>query len=333
MKKLILLMTFSLVIFSCSNDTDDTHYSPTPPDPTPPTSPEVIPEFLPNLSDLNLFSENLNDLTPSDRAFIYNLNTTLFSDYSYKQRLLALPEGTTMEYIDDGLPNFPNNTVIAKTFYYLNNERDETEGKQLIETRILIKKNGVWELGNYKWNTQQTDAVLDNTTSTVPISYNNLDGNTVNVDYVIPSAQDCIDCHNTSNVIVPIGPKLRALNGNNQLETWISENYITNLSNASQVSILPDWKDAVNFSLEERARAYFDMNCAHCHSDGAFCADQSNLRLSYDTPLLDSYIVEDKPNIDFRMSMYYDGISMPLTGTTMMHPEGYDLISEYLNTL
>jgi hypothetical protein len=31
--------------------------------------------------------------------------------------------------------------------------------------------------------------------------------------------------------------------------------------------------------------------------------------------------------------MYLDGISMPLIGTTMMHPEGYDLIREYLNTL
>lgn len=333
MKKTLLVMLWSVCFFSCSNDTDDTNYSPTPPDPTPPPTPLVVPEFLPNLSQLNLFTENLNDLTPSDRAFIYNLNTTLFSDYSYKQRVLALPEGTSMEFVDDGLPNFPNNTVIAKTFYYWNNERDETEGRQLIETRILIKKNGVWELGNYKWNALQTDAVLDNTTSTVPVSYTNTDGNNVNVNYVIPSAQNCIDCHNSSNIIVPIGPKLRAVNGNNQLQTWISENYITNLSNASQVSILPNWEDAVNYTLEERARAYFDMNCAHCHSEGAFCGDQSYLRLAYNIPLADSYITEDKPNIDFRMSMYMNGISMPLTGTTMTHPEGYDLIREYLNTL
>ncbi|GGG56167.1 hypothetical protein [Bizionia arctica] len=296
-------------------------------------APLVVPEFLPNLSDLNLFTENLNDLTPSDRAFIYDLNTTLFTDYSHKQRVLALPEGTTMEYVDDGFPVFPNNTVIAKTFYYFNNERDESEGRQLIETRIIIKKNGVWELGNYKWNANQTDAVLDNTTSTVPISYANNNGATVNVDYVIPSAQDCIECHSSSNVILPIGPKLRAINGNNQLEEWIANNYISNLTDASQVSILPNWEDAVNYTLEERARAYFDMNCAHCHSAGGSCGDQSYLRFDYDTPFADTYILEDKPNIDFRMSMYYDGISMPLIGTTMMHPEGYDLIREYLNTL
>ncbi|HAI18227.1 MAG TPA: hypothetical protein DCM10_09505, partial [Xanthomarina gelatinilytica] len=209
---------------------------------------------------LNLFTENLNDLTPSDRAFVYNLNTTLFTDYAHKQRLLALPEGTSMEYVDDGFPIFPDNTVMAKTFYYLNDERDATQGKQLIETRILIKKNGVWEMGNYKWNDEQTDAVLDNTTSTEPISYLDNNGNTVNVDYVIPSAQDCIDCHSSSNVITPIGPRLRALNDNNQLENWISNNYLTGLTDASQVSVLPNWEDAVNYTLEERARAYFDMN-------------------------------------------------------------------------
>src|SRR5690606_41154916 len=93
MKKTLLVMALAVCFFSCSNDTDDTNYSPTPPDPTPdPTTPLVVPESLPSLSQLNLFTENLNDLTPSDRAFIYNLNTTLFSDYSYKQRVLALPK-------------------------------------------------------------------------------------------------------------------------------------------------------------------------------------------------------------------------------------------------
>ena len=329
MKKLIYLAALSFLIISCSKDADDTIYSPIPPLETP----EVVPEFMPNLSELNLFTENLTDLEPSDRAFIYNLNTTLFTDYAHKQRVLALPTGTSMEYVDDGFPNFPDNTVMAKTFYYLNNERDASEGRILVETRVLIKKNGLWELGNYKWNADQTDAVLDNTTSTVPITYEDTNGTTVNIDYVIPSAQDCIDCHNNNNVIIPIGPKLRSLNGNNQLEDWISNNYLSNLTDVSQVAVLPDWEDAVNYTLEERARAYFDMNCAHCHTAGGFCGDQSYLRLDYETPFVDSYIFEDKINIDSRMSFYYQGVSMPLIGTTMMHPEGYDLIREYLNTL
>lgn len=297
------------------------------------TSPLVVPQFLNNLSDLHLFSGDLTNLTPSDRAFIYNLNTPLFTDYAHKQRIIALPPGTTMEHVNDGLPNFPDNTVIAKTFYYFNNERVESEGKILVETRVLIKQNGLWELGNYKWNSDQSDAVLDNTTSTVPISYLDDNGTTVNVDYVIPSAQQCIECHNSNNTIIPIGPKLRSLNGNNQLENWISNNYISNLSDASQISILPNWEDAATYSLEQRARAYFDMNCAHCHSEGGFCGEESYLRLNYEIPLADSYIIEDKLNIDTRMSFYYPGVSMPLIGTTMVHPEGYDLISEYLDTL
>jgi len=102
----------------------------------------VVADFLPNLSDLNLFSGTLSDLMPSEHAFIYDLNTELFTDYSRKQRIIALPQDERLTAIDDGLPNFPDDTVIAKTFFYFNDDRDESLGKQIIETRLLIKKNG-----------------------------------------------------------------------------------------------------------------------------------------------------------------------------------------------
>ena len=78
--------------------------------------PNVAAEFKTNLSELNLFSGNLNELIITSKAFEYDLNTRLFSDYAHKQRLIALPEGTSMAYDGDGLPIFPDNTVIAKTF-------------------------------------------------------------------------------------------------------------------------------------------------------------------------------------------------------------------------
>lgn len=296
------------------------------------SAPLVIPQLLPNLSDLNLFAGNLNDLIPSSRAFEYNLNTPLFTDYAHKQRLIALPPGTSMDYVDNGFPDFPDNTLISKTFYYYNDERDESLGKTIIETRILIKINGTWELGNYKWNANQTDAVLDDLAHTVPVTFIDNSGTTNTINYGIPSMQDCINCHISSSTITPIGPKLRTMNFNNQLQDFINSGYLTNLSDATNVTTLPNWEDT-SYSLEERSRAYFDVNCAHCHSDGGYCQFQSDLRLTYETPFAESMIFERKGSIDNRMRSYNAGISMPLIGTSVVHSEGYALIRQYLNSL
>ncbi|MFD2552574.1 fibronectin type III domain-containing protein [Bizionia sediminis] len=295
-------------------------------------APMVIPQLLPNLSDLNLFVGNLADLTPSSRAFEYNLNTPLFTDYAHKQRLIALPPGTSLDYVDNDFPDFPDNTLISKTFFYFNDERNEALGKKIIETRILIKINGEWELGNYKWNAAQTDAVLDGNSHTVPVSFTNTAGATLSVNYGIPSMSQCIECHNNNNIITPIGPKLRTMNFNNQLQDFINAGYLTNLTNPDNVTTLPNWEDT-SYTLEQRARAYFDVNCAHCHSDGGLCEIQSDLRLTYETPFAESMILERSGSINNRMRNYNEGFSMPLTGTSMVHNEGYGLIRQYLSSL
>ena len=298
--------------------------------------PDVVAEFKPNLSELNLFSGNLNELNISSKAFEYNLNTTLFSDYAHKQRIIALPEGTTMEFDGDGLPIFPDNTVIAKTFYYNLDERDLSLGRLIIETRILIKINGVWETGDYKWNEAQTEAIIDLEGSTLPVSWIDNAGTTNSTNYKIPSNTDCFTCHSNNDNIIPIGPKLRSrnfeINGVNQLQQFINNQQLTGIASSSSVRSLPNWEDT-SLDLETRARAYMDINCAHCHIPGGTCADQSTLNFALETPLEDTNILEQTSLIDYRISFYLDGISMPFIGTTMMHTEGVQLIQDYLNTL
>lgn len=296
--------------------------------------PRIIPEFLPNLSDLNIFTGDLNTLTPSVYAFEYNLNTPLFTDYAKKQRLVALPEGEKMSVVsgnEDDLPNFPDNTVTAKTFYYNLDDNNASLGKTIIETRVLIKINGQWEAGNYVWNAEQTDAVLDNTTSQVAITYVDSDGDTQNVDYKIPSAQDCITCHQNAGNMIPIGPKLRNLNNNNQLEDLIANNHLEN-SDLTAITVLPKWNDN-SFSLENRARAYMDVNCATCHTAGGYCEFQSTLSLSFETPFANTNIYERRVDIDDRMQSYQPDFSMPYIGTTFIHSEGYNLVRTYLDSL
>jgi len=296
-------------------------------------APRVIAEFLPNLSDLNLFTGNLSDLAPSEYAFVYELITPLFSDYSSKQRIVALPEGGQMTANGEGMPDFPDNTLIAKTFYYNIDDRDPSLGKTIIETRILLKKNGIWEMGDYIWNTEQTEAVLDNTGGTVAISYIRDNGNTRNVNYKIPSSMDCIECHENSNTKTPLGPKLRNLNANNQLQDLIANNYLQT-TDVTNISPLPKWDDTSGtYTQEERARAYMDVNCATCHRDGGSCEFESTLRLPYEQDFATTQIFERRIDIDTRMQSYVPNFSMPQIGTSIIHNEGYGVVRAYLNSL
>lgn len=297
----------------------------------------VVPEFLPNLSQLNLYSGNLADLQPSPFAFVYNLNTKLFTDYATKQRIIALPTGEKMTYNGDGLPLFPDNTVIAKTFYYNNDETDLSQGKNIIETRILIKINGTWESGDYKWNASQTDATLDPAGSVVPVTWIDANGVSQSTDYEIPSNTDCFTCHSNNNESTLIGPKFRTLNydinGTNQLQTFIDNNLIEGLTDPSTVGTLPNWEDT-SLGLERRARAYLDVNCAHCHTQGGYCDEESILRLSYETDFEESNIFERQSSIKARIqSPTIPEYGMPLIGTTMIHDEGVDLLLDYLDSL
>lgn len=293
-------------------------------------------QFLPNLSQLNLFSGALADLTLSTNVFKYDLITPLFTDYAHKLRVIALPPGQAMQYDGEGFPIFPNGTLIAKTFYYNLDETNLALGKKIIETRILIRESNAWTIGNYVWNEAQTEAILNGNEYTVPISWVNAAGEAMSTNYIVPTTNDCIKCHSNAGDIVAIGPKVRNMNFNvdgvNQLQKFINAGHLTDAPSVDAIAALPSWQDET-VSLESRSRAYFDINCAHCHSPGGFCDTQSTLDLRFEIDFNDTDIFERKNSIINRMATYSSGFSMPIIGTTMVHTEGYALIQEYLNTL
>ena len=328
MKRLLITLLVASLFTSCLNDTDD--YVVYEDDP-------IVAQFLPNLSDLNLFIGTQKDLAINSNMFVYELNTELFTDYAHKLRIIGLPEDSTLEYADDGFPIFPTGTLIAKTFYYNLDETNPNSSQQIIETRVLIKEETEWAIGNYVWNEEQTDAFLDTNEHQIKVDFVNDQGEDVEVNYIVPGANDCTTCHTNSNNVTPIGPKLRtmnfSINGVNQLQRFIDNGYLTNAPAPGEIEALPNWKDDVNYSLEERARAYIDINCAHCHIQGGFCEFQSTLDLALETDFDDTNIFQRRFSISARMSNYSPGTSMPLIGTTMIHTEGYNLIQEYLDSL
>ncbi len=289
------------------------------------------------LSEYNFFEGTLADLNPVYGVLPYDLNSPLFSDYAHKKRFIWMPSNVKAAYVSDYTPlDFPTGAILIKNFYYDNVlPNDETK---IIETRLMIKMEGEWSFAKYVWNDEQTEAFFTNDGSFVPIDWVQ-DNQTKSVNYRVPSVSECFTCHNKFGTPVPIGPKPQNLNREliysdgiqNQLSKWVTQGYLENDFPAN-IETTVAWDD-LSQSLDLRARSYIDINCAHCHRPGGFVPDFLNTDYRYETPLEDSNIVENKEDIASRFNSVVFGFSMPLLGRTIVHQEGLDLLTEYLDSL
>ncbi|SDL64816.1 conserved hypothetical protein, HNE_0200 family [Pedobacter sp. ok626] len=290
--------------------------------------------FENKLSNYHLFQGKMSALQPSVGVELLELSSTLFTDYAEKQRLIRLPSGKKLRLKGNGLPDFPEGTVIAKTFYY----PSET-GKRLhiVETRLLVLAGSKWNVATYQWDLAQTDAFLIEKGATVPVKVKGLNGEYRQLAYHIPSNRECVSCHHSGNEILPIGPKVRNLNrvlerdGKqiNQLQ-YLMKKGLIEASRLDTFQQLPDFKDS-KLAIEQRARAYLDINCAHCHQLGGY-AGQTTLDLDYNTSLVRAGIYLNKNNIMIRMNEMGE-YHMPKLGTTVLDKEGVELIKTYIKSL
>jgi uncharacterized repeat protein (TIGR03806 family) len=290
--------------------------------------------LLPKLSDYHLYSGLLSDLVPEQGFVPYEIATPLFSDYSEKERLIKIPAGQALTATGDNLPQFPNGTILVKTFFYLNDNRDPSKGRRIVETRILLRTNNTWQAGTYVWNAAQTEAILTTSGSKMDIHWVDETGIEQNIAYQVPSIKQCSNCHNSDKELQPIGFKIRNLNINvarnntliNQLKYFSDLSILTPIDPAS-FSTLPAWNNSA-YTIEQRARAYLEVNCAHCHQQNGYCS-QSGFRPGYENPLEDTHIIKKREKI---LKQLKSG-RMPLSGTNILHKEGIELIEAYLISL
>lgn len=289
------------------------------------------------LSDYGIFPDGTVD-RPAAGFHSYRLATQLFTDYAEKQRLLHLPKGKRFSFDSSGNPVFPDSSILVKTFFYYLDKRDPAAGKQLIETRLLVKLGGQWNVGTYHWNDAQTDALLLESGADEIVSWVNERGARTTLRYHIPSNEECSSCHRSGRSITPIGPKARNLNmaladhpdHPNQLLHFRQTGLVT-LQPNDLLEQLPDWRDP-SITLDQRARAYLDVNCAHCHSPVGF-AESTRLFLGFELPLTATRIQARKDHVLHRMQATDSDIRMPQLGTTVPDSAGVALIRAYIESL
>jgi len=309
------------------------------------------------LSDYGFF-DDLNSQKPTNGVLPYELITPLFSDYADKLRFIYVPDNAIAEHRPNKVFDFPEGTVLIKTFAYLNDHEASDLPPQLLETRLLIKKNSEWKNVSYVWNKEQTDAVLSIAGKTISTQFINNQGGLEQVRYRVPNINQCKECHQSSKVIEPIGPKPRNLNKSiayseglaNQLVRWHQEGWI---KNDFEFKTMADWNDALA-SVNDRARSYLDINCGHCHIDGG-SADTTGLYLDfgenrkvhlgyYKKPIatgrasnnLKYSIVPGKPEesiLLYRMKSLDPGIMMPESGRALEHKEAIELVNDWIKSL
>lgn len=228
-------------------------------------------EYKQILSEYNFFEGKLSDFTAAKGTEFYDLNTPLFSDYAFKLRHIRLPEGQSMRFNEKGEIDFPLGSYLIKTFYYPKDFRKPQGEKQLIETRILFLEEKGWTPLNYIWNKEQSEAFLDVGSHDVPVSWIDEEGKEHSITYMVPNLSLCKACHVHGRKMVPLGPVTKQLNhidglGNNQLKTWADKGMLSNFEkNPEELPRLAVWNKPETGSLEQRARAWLDVNCAHCH--------------------------------------------------------------------
>jgi len=320
-----------------------------------------VSKHLQRLSEYQLFRGDLADLVPSAGVVPYDVNTPLFTDYAGKHRVIRLPEGASAPYNASKVFDFPVGTVIAKTFYYDRDMTDPARGRRLIETRILLHDPTGWIGLPYVWNEQQSDATLSLTGGAADVQWVHFDGNPRENRHLIPNFNDCKRCHENSKN-EPIGPTARNINrdfqyddgSENQLDRWSRVGLISGAPPSDQAPRLAAWNAPETGSLDHRARAWLEVNCAHCHSpigparnSGLHLhADVTNLyRLGiFKTPVAAGRgtggrlydIVPGKPDesiLMHRLETDHAGEMMPELGRSLVHVEGAELIRDWIESL
>ena len=323
------------------------------------------------LSAWNLLHSDGTRLTLNDGVVPYELNTPLFSDYALKLRTVWMPEGATAAYREGRELDFPVGTILTKTFHYRRAadgfEKRDAEAEladdgaldlgrfRIVETRLLVHHENGWTALPYVWNEEQSEAFLEVAGASFAFNFGD-----AAFDYLVPDMNQCAGCHapdHTTRDIRPLGPKAHQLNRRftyatgeeNQLDYWVRTGLLDGRPATAPRSAR--WSARGDEPIDELARAYLDINCAHCHNP-AGPADTSGLNLARTADVDRRFgickppvavgrgsgdrpydIVPGQPEqsiLVFRMQHDDPAIMMPELGRAMAHAEGVDLVTRWI---
>lgn len=307
------------------------------------------------------FFDDLREQAPGLGVLPFAPASALFSDHARKFRFVYVPEGKSVSFVPDEAFDFPVGSALIKTFAFPADPQAPQGEMRLVETRLLLRQESGWNAWAYVWRDDQSDAELNIVGAKIRLEIATPQGKPVSFFYSVPNKNQCKGCHDVDGEITPIGPKARNLNHEfqylegtaNQLDKWVDAGLLEGLPDLSNVDTIPDWRDP-SAPLDNRARAWLDINCAHCHrSDGP--ASNTGLFLGWNEKDPTKLGINKRPvaagrgagknHFDIvpgspaqsilytRMASTEPGVMMPELGRTLADIEAMALISAWIEEL
>ncbi len=315
----------------------------------------------PLLSKWGIYEKKDGKLVPAADLIEYELNTPLFSDYTTKHRYVRLPKGAQVDWHETESLEFPVGTLIAKTFAYPDATDDQTPGERIVETRVEFREASGWYGYSYVWNADESDAKLNLGGGEIDVAWTSADGKQHTNNYQIPNANQCLSCHASNNKYIPLGTTARNLNRagvgkdtQNQLTSWAERGVLKDCPSPDKRPALANYEDPHSGSLDARARAWLEVNCAHCHNPtgsgrtsgldlrsvqtdrGKFGVFKSPVAAGKGSGGRSYDIVPGKPDesiLMYRLETQEPGSKMPSLARNLIHEESNELIREWILTM
>jgi len=305
------------------------------------------------LSDTGCF-DDLEALEPGPDLIPYEVNSALWTDGAFKPRFMVIPPEEKIHIDEDGEWEFPEGSILIKVFGF-----DFAEGRRAVETRFMVRKVEGWEYATYRWNDEGTEATLltESETAEYTVIQN---GSPRVVEYRFPDYNACVTCHRDRAAEV-LGPKTAQINRQRNYDGIVA-NQLRAMDDIGLFA--PDTEGEIDpslqpkmaspqlgtGSLEDRARAYLDANCAHCHRPGGWAPADSGLDVRYETALAETGLCDpmkyfgwagmprvapgDPANSGvLRRIQREDSLRMPPLGISTVDPLGVSVLSGWIAEL
>ena len=264
--------------------------------------------FPQRLSDTGLFTSVAGHrLAPG--IIPYSVNAPYWSDGAYMERFMALPENTRVDFQERDAWKFPEGSILIQSLAL----PLAGKGRTWIETRVLLLEQNEWAAYSYRWNEEQTDAVLlpasgdDREFLVARTGRSESPTNSV-LNWRYPSRTECLTCHSRAAGFV-LGLSSWQMNREHTYDDRRA-NQIVTLAHlgmlpgkmrelpAEKLAALPRLANPYNpeASLTNRIRAYLHANCSHCHTDAG--GGNSAMELRATTKLNDMRILDVPPQHD-----------------------------------
>jgi uncharacterized repeat protein (TIGR03806 family) len=292
-------------------------------------NPEKAADTFPKtLSDSGLF-DSVKDHRMKPGVIPYSVNAPFWSDGLHKERFLAPPAGETIGFTRSHGWNFPDKTVLVKSFALEEKEGDPASRKW-VETRFLTKQSGEWYGYSYVWNDAGTDATL--------LGAKGLDREFAvktatgerKQTWHYPSRAECMVCHSRAQNFV-LGLCEVQMNKDHVYPNGRTDNQLRVLEHLGMLSV--DWhaevrggiKDDANTPqsgqrgpkagpllhqppdalkrlvnpydakqpLDARARSWLHANCSSCHVEAG--GGNARMELEFVTALDKTRLVGETP--------------------------------------